>query len=122
MDPFKTTDNLLRFLDLPPNKLIETFIEEHTMITRNSDSLVNSTNFNPRQIKTDWSMMTIRNSKKTVFKWKLQMKKEDILNVQRYCESPMRLLGYNLIHNVTLNREHDDIPLITKSAEELWSH
>ena len=99
MDPFNSTDNLLRFLDLPPKKLIENFIEEHTMITRKGHSLINSTKQSPKQIKTDWSMMTIRNSRETVFKWRQKMKKEDILNVQKYCQSPMSLLGYNLISN-----------------------
>ena len=36
VDPFGTTDHLLKFLDLAPNKLIETFIEQHTQTSRNT--------------------------------------------------------------------------------------
>ena len=53
LDPFNSTDNLLRFLDLPPNRLIENFIEEHTMITRNGNSLMNSTNHSSKQTSCD---------------------------------------------------------------------
>ena len=34
LDPFTTTDSLLEFLELKPNKLIEQFLESHTKTQR----------------------------------------------------------------------------------------
>ncbi len=30
LDPFRTTDQLLKYMDLKPNKLIESYLESHT--------------------------------------------------------------------------------------------
>jgi len=34
LEPFATTDRLLQFLDLKPNKLIDQFLESHTKTKR----------------------------------------------------------------------------------------
>jgi len=129
MDPFETVDNLLQFLDLSPNKLIENYIEEHTQTSRDATSSSTSTSNMDTTMKDGKAMQvrslpysTSRNSKATAFLWKKKMKNKDILKVQRVCKKPMRMLGYNPMTNIVGNKDDDDFPLIVKSSEELWSN
>ena len=41
LEPFSTTDRLLEFLDLKPNKLIDQFLESHTKTKRPGFTLYN---------------------------------------------------------------------------------
>ena len=133
VDPFGTTDHLLKFLDLAPNKLIETFIEQHTQTSRNYietttfstnkiDTTTLSKQYKSKQDSNSLPYGTSRNSKVTAFKWKQKMKYKDILKVQKVCKKPMRMLGYNAITNIVENRENDEFPIIVKTAQELWSN
>ena len=133
VDPFGTTDNLLKFLDLAPNKLIEKFIEQHTQTSRNYietttfstnkiDTTTLSKQYKSKQDSNSLPYGTSRNSKVTAFKWKQKMKYKDILKVQKVCKKPMRMLGYNAITNIVENRENDEFPIIVKTAQELWSN
>ena len=45
VDPFGTTDKLLKFLDFSPSNLIEKFVEGHTKTTRNSAISAENSNF-----------------------------------------------------------------------------
>ena len=127
VDPFGTTDDLFKFLDLSPNKLIEKYVEQHTQTTRNGalSTTTKKLDITSTQEKSmqDKSLpyTTSRNSKVTAFLWKKKMKTKDILKVQRVCRKPMRMLGYNPMTNIVGNREDDDFPLIVKSSQELWS-
>ena len=126
VDPFGTTDKLLKFLDFSPSNLIEKFVEGHTKTTRNSaisteninsDTTPKSTN--SKHPKSE-AYSTSKNSKATAFKWKKQMKSKDILKVQRVCKKPMRMLGYNPMPNIVENRNDDNFPLIVKTSKEVW--
>ena len=127
IDPFGTIDNVLKFLGLPPHKLIETYIEKHTQATRSS-LLLTTTNKISTSAGDEKAMQdkatpynTSRNSRATVFSWKKRMKYKDILKVQRVCRKPMRMLGYNPMPNISRSRKDDSFPLIVKSPQELWS-
>ena len=127
IDPFGTTDDLLKFLNFAPNNLIEKFVEEHTKTIRSvtTSSTTNNGETTPKSSdskrpKSD-AYSTSKNSKATVFKWKKKMKSKDILKVQRVCKKPMRMLGYNPMPNIIENRNDDNFPLLVKTSEELWS-
>ena len=127
VDPFGTSDKLLKFLDFAPSNLIEKFVEEHTKTTRNSAISTGSNNIDttPKSPNSKHPMSeaysTSKNSKATAFKWKKKMKSKDILKVQRVCKKPMRMLGYNPMPNIVENRNDDNFPLIVKTSKELWS-
>ena len=121
VDPFTTTDKLLKFLDLAPNKLIESFLEEHTQTVRNTTlSSGHTIEEAPKDYSWKYKYSTSRNSKATAVNWKKTMKSENIQNVQRVCEKPMQMLGYNLMQNIPENRYRDDFPLIVKSSKQIW--
>lgn len=109
LDPYVQTDRLLKFLDLSPNKLIEKFIEDHTETSRHSLKYRR----NP--------YTTFRDSKTTAFLWKKTMKEEDVLNVQMACKEPMEMLGYNMMKNISRNKEDNEFPIIVKSSQDLWN-
>ena len=121
VDPFTTTDKLLKFLDLAPNKLIESFLEEHTQTVRNNTlSSSHTIKEAPKDNSWKYKYSTSRNSKETAFNWKTTMKSEDIEKVQTVCKEPMQMLGYNLMHNISDNRYWDDFPLIVRSTKQIW--
>ena len=96
VDPFKTTDKLLEFLNLAPNKLIESFLERHTQTVRNTNlSFSHEIEADPKEYSWRYKYSTSRNSRTTAFNWKKTMKLEDIQNVQRVSQIPMQMLGYN---------------------------
>ena len=127
VDPFGTTDELFKFLDLSPNKLIEKFVEGHTQTSREGtlSTTTKSAYSTSKKLKPmqDNSLpySTSRNSKVTAFLWKKKMKSKDILKVQKVCKKPMKMLGYNPMTNINVNRENEDFPLIVKSSQEIWS-
>ena len=130
IDPFGTSDDLFKFLDLSPNKATEKFIKKHTQASRNltlserSNKIDN--NLRPEKLTQDKAILygpygTFRNSRSTVFSWKKNMKSKDILHVQHVCRKPMKMLGYNPMINVAKNRDDDNFPLIVKSTQDVWS-
>ena len=121
VDPFGTTDKLLDFLDLPPNKLIENFLEEHTRTVRNTTlSSSHTIEEQPKKLGWRYQYSTLRNSMATAFHWKKTMRSEMITNIQTLCKKPMQMLGYNLMHNIPDNRYWDDFPLIVKTSKQIW--
>ena len=121
VDPFTTTDKLLRFLDLAPNKLIESFLEEHTQTVRNTTlSSSHTIDEAPKDYSWEYKYSTSRNSKATAFNWKKTLKSENIQNIQTVCKKPMQMMGYNLMHNIPDNRYWDDFPLIVKTSKQIW--
>ena len=121
VDPFTTTDKLLKFLDLAHNKLIESFLEDHTQTVRNTSlSSSHTTEGAPKDYSWKYTYSTSRNSKATAFNWKKIMKSENIQNVQRVCEKPVQMLGYNLMHNISKDRYCNDFPLIVRSSKQIW--
>ena len=65
IDPFETTNDLLRFLELPNHKLIEEFIKGRTRSSRN-----------------------IAN------RWRGKVTNQTLLNIERYCNDPIQRIGY----------------------------
>ena len=131
IDPFRTTDSLLKFLDLSPNKLIDRFIEKHTQTHRNSKRFfvksmsrnVHSNKGSSKEKKLIWHKYgTVTNSKDNVFRWRTKMEDKAISDVQRVCEKPMRMLGYNLMTNINQNKYDNHFPLITKTSKEIWHY
>ncbi len=57
LDPFRTTDQLLKYLDLNPNKLIESYLESHTNSKRSGKPTVVKTirGSDPMQLKLLWT-------------------------------------------------------------------
>ena len=126
MDPFGTVDEMFKFLGLLPHRLIYKFIEKHTHISRSNllatkGIKLETPNEQEKAMKERRAEPhgTTRNSKATVFLWKNLMKTDDILEVQRHCKTPMIILGYNPMTNITNNRMDDNFPLIIKSSEQL---
>jgi hypothetical protein len=129
VDPFGTTDILLKFLDLAPHKLIEKFIEQHTQTSRNagaSSNKITSSNIDTiipssKKVKSMQNPYgTVRNSNVTAFKWKKEMEEKYISVVQGACKTPMMMLGYNPMKNITENKYDDNFPIIIKSSKEIW--
>ena len=94
----KTVDALLDFLDLSRHKLIEKFISMNTHDNSTSSNL--------------WS--TKRNSKYMAFEWRKQINKTDISKVQTFCAKPMKILGYNPMTNVSIDKFDDRYPLLLR--------
>ena len=93
---------MLKFLDLPKSSLIDEFISSHTQ-------------GKTRRIKTRVSNYgTIRNSTLEAFAWKDNIADKDILEVQTLCNRPMKILGYNTMNNVPLDKINDSYKLIVK--------
>ena len=131
INPFRTTDKLLKFLDLSTNKLIERFIEQYTQtfrddkrtsvtyLSRNINGIKASSK-GKKPIKHFYK--TARNSKATAFNWRTEMEDKYISNVQGACHNPMRMLGYNLMRNIPRNKYDNQFPLITKLSKEIWPY
>ena len=127
--PFITTDKLLKFLDLAPIKLVERFLEQHTKSLRNSTfstlPLAGVKSISNQEIPSQQFLQipyrTFRDSKATVFKWKQNMKKKDIIKVQSVCKRPMSMMGYNYMTNILVNKNDSSFPLIVKASDVIWS-
>ena len=131
IDPFRTTDNLLKFLDLSPNKLIDRWIEKHTQVYRNSTiSSVKDMSRNVHSNKGSSNETTLikhhtgtaRNSKATAFNWRTEMGDKYVSDVQRLCHNPMKMLGYNMMTNIRRNIHDNQFPLITKTSKDVWPY
>ena len=130
IDPFGTSDELFKFLDLSSNTLVDKFIEEHTQTARKLkltakankiDTTSKSETLTQDKDISYGRYTTFRNSKSAAFSWKKKMNREYILKVQSICKKPMHMLGYNPMTNIDKNIKDDDFPLIVKSSHDLWS-
>ena len=129
MKPFVTTDKLLKFLDLAPSKLVERFLEQHTRSFRNATlpalPLADVQSITNQELSSQQFLQipyrTFRDSKATVFKWKQNMKKKDIIKVQSVCKKPMSMMGYNYMTNILVNKNDSSFPLIVKASDVIWS-
>ena len=119
MEPFKTTENLIKFLDLAPSKSIEAFLEQHTILSNDSMSFIKS-NDSDFSFDNEQTLSTFRNSKATVFKWKEEMKNEHIANVQSVCTNPMRELGYNIMAQIAKDKKDTNFSILVKSTSIVW--
>ena len=99
----KTVLKLLSFLDLSPNKLIDKFINEHT--------------HSKPEYKNTYG--TKRDSKQMAFKWREKLKDEDISNTQDFCAKPMKILGYNLMKNISIDKHNDSYPILGRISDVL---
>ena len=104
LHPHATISRLLNFLDLSGNKVIENFIDQHTTVEQR--------NGNPYSTK--------RDSKYTAFKWTKLLKTKEISRIQNVCSNPMKILGYNIMQNIRVDKRNKDFSILVKSAQELW--
>ena len=98
----KTVDTLLDFLDLSRHELIEKFISMNT-------------HENPKLLKRGrllWS--TKRNSKYMAFEWRKHINNNHISKVQTFCAKSMKILGYNPMKNVSIDKFDDRYPLLLR--------
>ena len=96
----ETADAMLDFLDMPRHALIEKFISTNT-----NDALKNEKGWKAR-------FSTERDSKSMAYEWKNHLKDKEISEVQLFCEKPMKMLGYNLMKDISINILDDDYPLL----------
>ena len=92
----ETVDEMLDFLDISRHALIEKFISTNT-------------NYTPKKVST---VSTKRNSKAMAFEWKHHLKDKEISEVQLLCEKPMKMLGYNLMKDISINKLDEKYPLL----------
>ena len=104
LKPHDATNRLTKFLDLSPNRLIDKFLKDHT----------------DKDVKLSDPYSTTRNSKHTAFKWVKLLSVDDISSVQKACSEPMKLLGYNFMSNIPLDKKNNKFSALSKSAKELW--
>ena len=76
---------MLDFLGLPSHKLVKDFVEK---------------NFSK--------------SKDITFNWKTTLEEKEIINIQNVCEEPMKILGYNQMINVSIDRNNEEFPIVAK--------
>ena len=106
MSPFETVETLLSFLDLPPNALIDKFITTHTQSNSSEKNVYGTT----------------RDSKNKAFQWKHEMKSSDIKKVQKLCSTSMALLGYNLMNNISVDKNDNQFQVMLRSADQIWKN
>ena len=94
----------MSFLDLSPKESVEKFMKWH---------MHNDFSPNDPYSKT-------RNSKYTALKWVKLLSEDDIYIVQKACDEPMRLLGYNFMSNIHHDKKNKRFPTFSKSARQLW--
>ena len=104
LKPRSTRNRLMSFLDLSPKGLVEYFWKEHTYKNGSPNDPYSKT----------------RNSKYTALKWVKFLSEDDIYIVQKACEEPMRLLGYNFMSNIHHDKKNKRFPTFSKSARQLW--
>jgi hypothetical protein len=95
----ETVDALLDFLDLSRHKSIEEFISMNT-------------HENPKSKGWQFTYSTKRKTSDMAFEWRKHIKNNEIYDVQRFCEKPMKILGYNSMTNISINKLDDRYPLV----------
>ena len=91
MEPFKSTKNLLSFLDLPSHKFVEDFVD-----------------------------INFSNSKDTTFNWRTTLEEKHIIKIQNVCKEPMKMLGYSQMMNISIDRNNHEFPMIVKQSKDVW--
>ena len=87
LNPYNVTDQMLEFLELPPSKHVDNFLEDQTGLKRESSKQVQSaTNI----------------SRSKAFAWIKAMKMTEITQVQEVCHKPMETFGYIPIKNLEI--------------------
>ena len=97
LKPEQTARQLFNFLDLPWLETITDYIETHT---RAETKMVKNTITNKWEREKNASAhSTAKNSTATAFAWMRELGFKRTLEIQRNCRSPMRRLGYRIIHS-----------------------
>merc|ERR1719167_2004159 len=94
MHPEDTTEEILKFLDLPQYSGISRYIKEHTSKERMKVVKDNKTK-KVERLKDTYG--TIRNSSATAFAWRESLPFDQIKLIQSSCQVPMEKLGYTLL-------------------------
>ena len=102
--PRTTRNRLMSFLDLSPKGSIDKFWKGHMH----------------KDVSPNDPYSTTRNSKNTALKWVKLLSKDDIYIVQKACDEPMRLLGYNFMSNIHHDKKNKRFSIFSKSARQLW--
>ena len=104
LKPRTTRNRLMSFLDLSPKGSIDKFWKGHMH----------------KDVNPNDPYSTTRNSKNTALKWVKLLSKDDIYIVQKACDEPMRLLGYNFMSNIHHDKKNKRFSIFSKSARQLW--
>ena len=100
----ETVNTLLDFLDISRHKLIEKFISTNTHYTPENAKLGSKDRID--------LFSTKRNSEAMAFAWKENMENRYISDIQNICEKPMKILGYNPMKNIPIDKFNDKYPLL----------
>lgn len=79
LNPYNTTDDILKFYGLPFHRRVKEFLDSHTR--KNIGNL----------------MSTFRDSKRTAFRWMHKLSFSDIQRIQTNCAEAMSLWGYGFV-------------------------
>ncbi|KAG8199683.1 hypothetical protein JTE90_022133 [Oedothorax gibbosus] len=109
LDPFGTTDRLVKFLGMPSMpRDVEIFLKTHT-------SVIGSVREKYRTQGVDYAYSTFRNSSITAMSWRQQMSFKRVTQLQNYCQTTLTGMGYypyytvsNLRSNVNFDKNNDD--------------
>lgn len=95
LDPYKQTEEILKFFGLYFHDNIQQFLESHT--------------------KTDIGGLssTFRNSKTAPFHWRQDLDFEEVKEIQHECDLAMRIWGYNFVINATHQKDFDPVTNFT---------
>ena len=123
MDPYKTVDKMINFLNLPQQRqFLDPYLVTHTGEkrddTENKYVKKERTDFHPPN-KNDGPYGTKRKSSEaTAFKWTHTMKRSEIQEIEETCGDPLGALGYAKFDpDITEDQE-----MLTKSANEVWPY
>lgn len=100
LDPFGTTDRLVKFLgmpSMPPD--VEVFLKTHT-------SVVGNVREKYRTQGVDYAYSTFRNSSITAMSWRQQMTFKRVKELQNYCQTTLTGMGYYLYSTVSSLRSN----------------
>ena len=121
IDPYGTSDEIFKFLRLPPHRLIEDYIKKHTNKIR--DGTKSTHIYNPKKnlrkkskrekmldyLKRHYNKVPSKHSSLYVhstsrkdpvartYLWTKEMKREGIDKIQNACEKPMKTLKYEFV-------------------------
>ena len=63
-----------------------------------------------------------RNSKYTALKWVKLLSEDDIYIVQKACDEPMRLLGYNFMSNIHHDKKNKRFSIFSNNQMIIFVH
>ena len=53
------------------------------------------------------------------FEWRKNIKNDDISKVQHFCAKSMKLLGYNPMINISINKYEERYPLLVEPPKDV---